>query len=101
MTYIYSNDGTKKVDIDKATCLGDVARDLKIYQQGDDSQLWRSAKGSYFKGCCLDHAVGRGGYMKYDRFVPITEAAAKRWVIDYYGSAELERFGFANDAEEI
>ena len=92
MTYIYSQDGTKKVDIDASTCLGDVYTDLKIDRQGDNSQLWRSKNGSYFKGSCL----GRGS-----RFIPLTHAAAKAWVIKYYGADELPRFGFANDAEEI
>lgn len=101
MTYIYSKDGTKKVDIDKATMLGDVASDLKIYQQGDNSQLWRSASGSYFKGCCLHHAQGTGGIAKYERFIPMTRDAAKHWVLDYYGPGSLGEFGFSDDADEI
>ena len=95
MTYIYSYDGTKKVDIDSATCLGDVYTDLKFDQQGDNSQLWRSKTGSYFKGSCLGHAT------KYSRFIPLTPVEAKQWVIRYYGTDELPRFGFVNDAEEI
>lgn len=101
MTYIYSVDGTKKVDIDKATLLGDVASDLGIYQQGASSQLWRSANGSYFKGMCLDHAKGRGGVAKYYVFIPLTEEEAKRWVVEYYGASELANFGFVLNVEEI
>lgn len=95
MTYIYSKDGTKKVDIDAAICLGDVCTDLKIDRQGDNSQLWCSKNGSYFKGSCLGHATKRS------TFIPLTPAEAKRWVIRYYGADELPRFGFVNDAEEI
>ena len=101
MTYIYSYDGHAKVNIDAATLLGDVASELEIYQQGDNSQLWRSKGGSYFRGSCLHHAQGRGGVVSYCNFVPMSESAAKRWVIDYYGPDALERFGFADDAEEI
>lgn len=101
MTYIYSKDGTKKVDIDKATMLGDVDSDLKIYQQGDNSQLWRSASGSYFKGSCLHHEQGTGGIAKYTKFIPMTPDAAKQWVLHYYGPDALGEFGFSDDADEI
>lgn len=101
MAYIYSQDGTKKVDIDSATCLGDVYADLNIDRQGDNSQLWRSKNGSYFKGSCLHHVIGSNSDTSYCRFIPLTHAAAKAWIIKYYGADELPRFGFANDAEEI
>ena len=101
MTYIYSIDGSKKVDIDTATMIGDVGSDLKIYQQGNDSQLWKSANGSYFKGMCLHHAQGVGGIVKYARFIPMSYNAAKQWVLYYYGPAKLSEFGFVDDAEEI
>ena len=101
MTHIYSKDGTKKVDIDKATLLGDVARDLEIYQQGENSQLWKSAKGSYFTGCCLDHWQGTGKTPSYTRIVPISNERAKTWVIDYYGPDKLGTFGFKDIAEEL
>ena len=101
MTYIYSKNGSQKVNIDDATMLGDVAADLHIYQQGDNTQLWRSKNGSYFRGSCLHHAQGHGGVAKYQKFVPMTKAEAKAWVVDYYGPSELERFGFADNADEI
>ena len=101
MTYIYSKNGSQKVNIDDATMLGDVGSDLGIYQQGDNSQLWLSKNGSYFRGCCLHHAQGRGGVAKYQKFVPMTKAEAKAGVIEYYGPGEIERFGFADNAEEI
>ena len=101
MGYIYSVDGTKKVNIDTATLLGDVASELEIYQQGDRTQLWRSANGSYFTGSCLDHWCGSNKIPRFRKFVPMSKAAAKAWVIEYYGSNELENFGFVDDAEEI
>ena len=101
MTYIYSKDGSKKVNIDEATLLGDVADDLKIYQQGDNSQLWRSKNGSYFKGMCLDHAKGGGRIVNYCKFIPITEHQARCWVLDYYGPSKLRKFGFLDEASEI
>lgn len=101
MTHIYSKDGTKKVDIDKATLLGDVARDLEIYQQGDNSQLWISAAGSYFTGCCIDNWKGSGETPKYTYIIPISTEQAKAWIIDYYGPTKLVKFGFADNAEEI
>ena len=101
MTIIYSKDGTKKVDIDSAKLLGDVADDLKIYQQGDNSQLWRSASGTYFKGLCLHHAKGRGGIVDHCKFIPITENQARLWVLDYYGPSHLKKFGFLDEATLI
>ena len=101
MTHIYSEDGTKKVDIDKATLLGDVNRDLKIDRQGDRTQLWRSAKGSYFTGSCLDHWKGHGKTPEYSRFIPISKEQAKVWVMDYYGPNRLGKFGFEDTAEEF
>lgn len=101
MTLIYSHDGAKKVDIDSAKLLGDVATDRKIYQQGDNSQLWRSAGGTYFKGMCLDNARGCGGVVDYCKFIPISEHQARLWVLDYYGPSALSRFGFSDDATLI
>lgn len=101
MTIIYSKDGTKKVDIDTSTLLGDVARDRKIYRQGDNAQLWRSKNGTYFKGMCLDHAQKRGGIVNCYNFIPLTDIEAKNWVIYYYGPSELENFGFSDDATMI
>ncbi len=101
MTYIYSKDGTKKVNIDAAKLLGDVLDDLNIDRQGDNSQLWRSKGGSYFRGSCLNHAQGCGGIVSFCNFVPMSESAAKNWVLDYYGPDALERFGFIDDSEEI
>ena len=100
--FIYSKDGSKKVNIDTATLLGDVARDRKIYQQGDNTQLWRSKSGAYFKGMCLENARGGGsGICSCMHFIPISKDAAKFWVMDYYGAEALARFGFGDDAEEI
>lgn len=100
-TFIYSKDGSKKVNLSKATLLGDVLGEKNICQQGDNSQLWRSAAGSYFKGGCLQHALGHGGVVNCYKFIPISSEEAKRWVINYYGGAELARFGFEDDAQEI
>lgn len=99
--FIYSKDGTQKVNIDTATLLGDVAEEKKIYRQGDNSQLWRSKSGAYFKGTCLHHARGGSGICSFSHFIPLSKEAAKHWVLDYYGASALERFGFVDDAEEI
>lgn len=98
---IYSRDGSQKVNIDLAVLLADVAREKKIYQQGDNTQLWRSKSGAYFKGMCLDHARGGTGICNFAHFIPISKEAAKQWVLYYYGPSELARFDFADDAEEI
>ena len=100
-TFIYSKDGSKKVNLSKATLLGDVLREKNICQQGSNSQLWVSASGSYFKGGRLDHALGTSGVVKYVHFIPISSAEAKQWVLNYYGVDELARFGFEDNAQEI
>lgn len=99
--FIYSKDGSQKVNIDTATLLGDVARDKNIYRQGDNSQLWRSKSGAYFKGMCLHHARGAEGTCSFKHFIPLSREAAKTWVLNYYGASDLARFGFTDDAEEI
>ena len=100
-TFIYSRDGSKKVNLSKATLLGDVLSEKNICQQGDNSQLWRSASGSYFKGGCLHHALGTSGIVNCYKFIPISSTEAKQWVINYYGVNELARFGFEDNAQEI
>ena len=96
--YIYSEDGMSKVNISKATLLADVLRDKNICRQGDNSQLWRSCNGHYFRGSCLQYATN--GSSSY-RFIPLTFIEAKRWVIDYYGASALAKFGLHDDAKEI
>lgn len=93
-TYLYTDDGAIKVNIKTSTLIGDVLKDLNIARQGNRSQLWRSASGRYFMGSCLDNPLSTS------YIYPISNEAARKWVVQYYGGDKLADFGF-EDAEEI
>lgn len=91
--YRYSYDGLKKVNLATSKRIGDVLSDLNISQQGDNSQLWRSANGTYFKGMCLEHGP-------WNKITVLTDSQARSWIMEYYGAKKLVECGF-EDAEEI
>lgn len=91
--YRYSYDGTKKVNLATSTLIGDVLRDKDISRQGDNTQLWRSANGTYFRGMCLEHGP-------WNKITVMTNEQARQWIMNYYGAEKLVECGF-EDAEEI
>lgn len=102
-TFIYTRDGTKKVNLAASKLLGDVLRDKNIDRQGDKTQLWKTKNGQYFTGSCLEHVLSSSnssGSAKFYHPILITEAEARAWVTYYYGGDSLVKFGFA-DAEEL
>lgn len=93
LDYRYTYDGMKKVNLATSKLIGDVADDLDIYQQGDKSQLWRSANGTYFRGMCLEHGP-------WQKITIMTDYQARAWIMEYYGAEKLVECGF-EEAEEI
>lgn len=91
--YRYSYDGLKKVNLATSKLIGDVRHDLNISQQGDNSQLWHSANGTYFCGMCLEHGP-------WSKITILTDSQARAWIMKYYGAKKLVECGLEN-AEEI